>query len=530
MTAQLRHEPTKAVIYCRVSSTAQATQGHGLQSQESRCRSYAKDQGYEVVAVFPDDASGGGDFMKRPGMVALLSFLDAQPDENYVVIFDDLKRFVRDTEFHMKLRRAFKSRQATVECLNFKFEDTPEGRFIETILAAQGALEREQNGRQVSQKMRERMKAGYWVFPAPVGYKYETQTGQGRVLIRDEPIASIVQEALEGYAIGRFRSYQEIADFLTTQAPFPKSKRGIVRNQEAVTLCDRTLYAGHIQFDRWDIPLIKARHEPIISLKTFYKIQDRRKTAMRAPIQSDITKDFPLRGIVGCASCGKPLTGAWANGRSQKYAYYSCAQKDCPSYRKSLRKGQVEDAFVALFRAITPRAEVLHVVRRMLKDAWSLRQKQMGSDVEALKEKIGVLERKIDTLADRIFETESEAVIAAYEKRIETAEREKLILIDQIDKASTSRVMFSDVYEPAMAFLSNPWKLWESGSLKMRKLLLKLVFPTDVSYCPKQGVRTANLSSVFKYLREDFFGNTVMVEHSGIEPLTSCMPCRRSPS
>ena len=31
--------------------------------------------------------------MKRPGMVALLSYLDAQPDQNYVVIFDDLKRF-----------------------------------------------------------------------------------------------------------------------------------------------------------------------------------------------------------------------------------------------------------------------------------------------------------------------------------------------------------------------------------------------------------------------------------------------------
>jgi hypothetical protein len=31
---------------------------------------------------------------------------------------------------------------ATVECLNFKFEDTPEGKFIETIIAAQGELER----------------------------------------------------------------------------------------------------------------------------------------------------------------------------------------------------------------------------------------------------------------------------------------------------------------------------------------------------------------------------------------------------
>jgi hypothetical protein len=28
-------------------------------------------------AVFPDTITGGGDFMKRPGVVSLLSFLDA---------------------------------------------------------------------------------------------------------------------------------------------------------------------------------------------------------------------------------------------------------------------------------------------------------------------------------------------------------------------------------------------------------------------------------------------------------------------
>ena len=58
----------RAVIYCRVSSTRQKTEGGGLDSQEHRCRQYAAAQGYDVEAVFPDDASGGGDFIKRPGM------------------------------------------------------------------------------------------------------------------------------------------------------------------------------------------------------------------------------------------------------------------------------------------------------------------------------------------------------------------------------------------------------------------------------------------------------------------------------
>lgn len=141
----------RALIYCRVSSKSQEEDGSGLGSQETRCRQHAQARGYDVVTVFPDTISGGGDFMKRPGMVALLAFLDDQPSDDWVVIFDDVKRLSRDTRAFLDLRDAFRLRGVHVECLNFKLGDTPEDEFIETIIAAQGALERKQNGRQVSQ-------------------------------------------------------------------------------------------------------------------------------------------------------------------------------------------------------------------------------------------------------------------------------------------------------------------------------------------------------------------------------------------
>lgn len=58
------------LIYCRVSDERQKNAGDGLHSQEHRCHEYAAARGYRVVAVFHDDVSGGGDFMKRPGTVA----------------------------------------------------------------------------------------------------------------------------------------------------------------------------------------------------------------------------------------------------------------------------------------------------------------------------------------------------------------------------------------------------------------------------------------------------------------------------
>ena len=99
----------KALIYCRVSSVQQKTEGHGLESQEHRCTAYANQKGYKIEKVFRDSFSGGGDFLKRPAMVDLLHYAEKNLIAGYIVIFDDLKRFARDTEFHLKLRSTFKS-------------------------------------------------------------------------------------------------------------------------------------------------------------------------------------------------------------------------------------------------------------------------------------------------------------------------------------------------------------------------------------------------------------------------------------
>src|SRR3989344_8156423 len=111
----------KALIYARVSSERQKTEGHGLDSQEHRCRELASSKGYEVEKVFRDSFSGGGDYTKRPAMTEMLTHMDAKPYNSYVVIFDDLKRLARDTEQYLKLKKALQTRRATVECPNFVF-------------------------------------------------------------------------------------------------------------------------------------------------------------------------------------------------------------------------------------------------------------------------------------------------------------------------------------------------------------------------------------------------------------------------
>jgi len=78
---------------------------------------------------------------------------------------------------------------------------------------------------------------------------------------------------------------------------------------------------------------------------------------------------------------------------------------------------------------------------------------------------------------------------------------------------------FKDVFEPAMEFLSGPWKLYESGSFTMKRIVLKLAFKPLIPYTRETGVRTAQPSDIFEFF-EKITSKCEMVPPHGLEPRT----------
>ena len=199
---------SKAVIYCRVSDTKQTLRGTGLGSQETRCREFAASRGYEVVQVFKDDASGG--LINRPGMQSMLSFLRQHRKNPHIVLIDDISRLARGLNAHIELRAALSKAGGILESPSIEFGEDSDSQLIENLLASVSQHQRQKNGEQTLNRMRARTINGYWVFPAPVGYEYRSVSGQGKVLHPDEPNASILKDALEGYACERFSTQAEV--------------------------------------------------------------------------------------------------------------------------------------------------------------------------------------------------------------------------------------------------------------------------------------------------------------------------------
>lgn len=515
----IEDQPKFGVIYCRVSDTKSGARGDGLRSQETRCREYAAQMNINVVDVFRDDMTGGS--IDRPGMKAMLSLLKNHRGEGCVVIIDDISRFARDVRGHWDLRDLLREAGGQLVSPRMEFKDDADSRMVENMMATFAQHQREKNAEQTKNRMRARVMNGYWPFQAPVGYKYQSARGQGRVLVRDEPVASVVQEALEGYASSRFENQAEVMRFLQDNPLFPKDSRGIVRNQRVSILLRNVVYAGYVEAPKWGVPLREGQHEGLISLKTFQRIQYRIQGASPTPKRKNLNEDFPLRGHVVCADCATPLTACWSKGSHGRYPYYHCPKRGCASYGKSIRRDRIEGEFVELLKSIQPTEAASSIATKMLRKWWDYLIAHSGMQAKAAADQLANVEEQIRKLLDRILDASVPSVIARFEERIDQLEKEKLLLKEKTTSGARPKSSFDDTVRTALAFLANPWNLWASGQLEERRMVLKLSFADRLRYSRENGFRTANLSLPFKVLGALDGCENKMAHPTGFEPVTS---------
>lgn len=484
-----------AIIYARVSGKRQLREGNGLKSQEQRCRQYAKMKGYTVIAVFKEKATTGYT-QNRPEMEEMLAFLKRQA-AGVVVIVDDPKRWARNVIAHFSLKDEVIKRGGRLESPSFLFEDTPIGRYTETIYAAGAELERNQNKEQVLNRMRARLEMGFWPFPPPPGYVWRRHPSYKKVLALDEPKAAVIKQVLEEFAYGSIPSKMAIVRRLTESGYFAKPKFPSLALGHVDRILGNILYTGYLEYPSWQVPLRKAHHPALITMATYKRIQERLAGNDQSFSRKDERSEFPLRNFVLCNSCGYTLTASWSHGEYSRYAYYHCRKRLCPMYGKTIPIKVMEERFRGLLRNLRSTDSGIETIRGLLHEEW----RSLSAEVERKRserpKRIAAIGSEIGTLVDRLVEVSSKTAVRAIEERIETMELQRLELQAGSDEDKYAGVDVGTAIERGLEAVENPLLAWETGTFKTKRILQSHIFASPIRHDRNSGFGTPDLRLPF---------------------------------
>jgi len=213
----------KAIAYCRVSTTEQATEGVSLEMQETRIRAYAAMQGLELVAVVREEGvSASKPLASRPGGADLFRLISEHAAAHVIAL--KLDRLFRDTADALTVSRQWDEAGLALHLVDMGGQTintaSAMGRMFLTMTAAFAELERNLISERTAAAMRHKREKGEVVSRAPRGFR----------ISGTELVADSTSDGLEMYRRARElrdagHTYKRIAARLTAEG-FKPRRRG----------------------------------------------------------------------------------------------------------------------------------------------------------------------------------------------------------------------------------------------------------------------------------------------------------------
>lgn len=333
----VKTEYQTAVIYARYSSHNQ--RDVSLDQQEKACRSFAKRQGIEVLAVYEDHALTGTND-KRPGFQKMIR--DSQKGGwDYVIVYS-LDRFARDRYDSAVYKRQLKNAGIRVLSAMENISDDPTGVLMESLLEGLAEYYSKELGQKIRRGMDDNASKCMVTGPLPLGY---VRGSDGRYAI-DEEEAAIVREIFT-----RIGDHEKIVDIQASlNARGLRTKAGKEWNRSSFhRLLANERYTGvYIYRDLripGGIPAIVTRDQ---FDRVQYAIATKPNPVGGGPLRRRNSNGiYMLTGRLFCGRCKEPMVGISGRGKHGELHYYytckgkrldhSCAMKNIPRDAIELR-------------------------------------------------------------------------------------------------------------------------------------------------------------------------------------------------
>jgi len=323
----------RCAIYTRKSNEDGLEQKfNSLDAQRVACEKYVKSkEGWVALAKRYDDGGFSGKNLERPAIKEL--FEDVKGGEVDCVVVYTLDRLSRETKDSIEVTSFFRRHRVNFVAVTQIFDNnTPMGKFVQTVLSGAAQLEREMIVERVKNKIATSKEQGLWMGGTlPLGYDVKDKE-----LIINEKEAKIVRLIFERYL--ELRSMAELARELNSQGY--RTKSDIFKKATVRRIITNPIYTGKIRHYEKQY---EGKHEAIVEEEKWQKAQELIKDQ---PYRKAKYEEALLRGIIKCKSCDVNMTLTYSKKENKRYRYYICNNhlrgKNCKSINRTIVAGEVE--------------------------------------------------------------------------------------------------------------------------------------------------------------------------------------------
>ena len=482
------------VIYARYSSVGQNDQS--IDGQLTKCREYAQQHGFRVVAEYCDRALSGRYAETRPEFQRMIAD-SAKHAFEYVLVWK-LDRFSRDRYDSAIYKKKLRANGVRVLSVTEGISENSESLLLEAILEAMAEEYSRQLAQNVRRGMRQNAEKGLSLGGlAPLGYdvinkRYEINEGE----------AQIVRYIHERYAAGTGQA-QIVAE---CRERGYCCKRG---NEFTVNAVNRILknekYAGTYICD--DL-ILEDAVPAIVPKELKKKVRNRLAANAKAPGHAKAKVEYLLHGKLFCGECGAPMIGECGRGKNgTTHHYYTCAtRKKSHSCKKRNEQKDALERFI-----------VNYICMYVLTDEWinaaaervvaEYRKSYDASGIKPLEKQIRDLDKELDKLVDTLINTASSAAIKRINERIDAAELKKSTL--EADLASLRIASRVEIKKEDIAAWLNQFR---NGNVD------------DIDYCKKVIESFVNAIYVYDDKIKMFFNSRESAQTTYPQMLAFDMP------
>jgi site-specific DNA recombinase len=460
-----------ALVYVRVSTEEQAEKRYNLSTQTNKCTDRCERENLSVIKTFTDAESGRT--AERPQLQEMLTYCYKHKSKVTHVVFADLSRLARNVADQSTILAKFKQLGITPISCDENIEDSAAGRLCTNLLGVINEFFSDSLSERTKYRMAAGVKAGRWLWVAPLGY-LNNKNGESPDLLIDAKKADLIRKAFSMAASGY--GLEEVLRRVNTLGLTTRTGRPITK-QTLSRILRNQIYAGWVVSG--DLK-VKGQHEALIGQSLFDEVQDALNGKKTSPaVHKKLNPEFPLKGFLICTGCGKKMTAGFAMGRKEKHALYWCFNKKCPA-RVYVNRYEVEVQFLSILGTMAPTQEFLNQLPEFAKKYWAGRLERIATERKVISGKLRaaqllnqeiVMQKVTGMLTEEDFKIAKENV----RQRIADAEAE----MAQLDvESSTMDALLEETQNNIVDIV----KVWREGDAERKQELAYGLFPEGLYY------------------------------------------------